>query len=78
MLCIDTFSSIFSNNGEGGRSVHRAVTQTGAVRRHMTTVDGINVELEWTSCNRENRRGILRTGQFDTAQRGFRTVSVSS
>ncbi len=56
---IDTFSSIFGNNSEGGWSVHCAVTQTRAVRCHMTTVNGINVELEWTSCSRENKRGIL-------------------
>lgn len=47
---IDTFSSVFSDDSKGGRSVHCAVAQTGTVRRHMTTVNGINVELERTSC----------------------------
>lgn len=48
-----TFSSVFSNNSERGRCVHSPMSQTGTVRCHMTTVNSINVELEWTSCSRE-------------------------
>lgn len=53
-----TFSSIFGNDGEGSRSVHRAVTQTRAVRCHMTAVNGVNIELEWTPCKRRKTRKL--------------------
>lgn len=49
-----TFSSIFCNYSESGWSVHGAVAQAGTVCCHMTTVNSINIELEWTSCNRES------------------------
>lgn len=48
-----TFSAVFSHNGECGQRVHSPVSQTGTKGRHVTTVNGIDVELERTSCSRE-------------------------
>lgn len=50
-LCV-TFSSVLSDDREGGRFVHHAVTQTRAVCIHMPTVNGIYIELQWTSCRK--------------------------
>lgn len=47
-LCV-TFSSILSDDCEGGRFVDHAVTQARAVCIHMSTVNGIYIELQWTS-----------------------------
>ena len=49
-----TCTSIFGDNGEFTWFIDNAVTETRTVGGHMTTVDSINVELEWTSCN-ENK-----------------------
>lgn len=57
-LCI-TFSSVLSDNCEGGRFVDHPVTQTRAVCIHMPAVDGIHIELQWTSC-----REILKQCHF--------------
>lgn len=50
-LCV-TFSSVLSDDCEGGRFVDHAVTQTRAVCIHVPTVNGIYIELQWTSCRK--------------------------
>ena len=39
------------------------MSQTRTVRSHMTAINGINVELEWTSCKRDNRTEDKRLDQ---------------
>lgn len=45
-----TFSCILGDNCEDCGLVNHAVTQTRSVSSHMTTVYGIDIELQRTSC----------------------------
>lgn len=44
-----TCTSIFGYYGEFCRFVDDSVTEAWTVSSHMTTVDGINMEFEWTT-----------------------------
>lgn len=44
-----TCTSIFGYYGEFCRFVDDSVTEAWTISSHMTTVDGINMEFEWTS-----------------------------
>lgn len=57
LVCVYiTFSSVLSDNCEGGGFVDHAVTQTRAVCIHMPAVNGIHIELQWTSCKGDIKR----------------------
>lgn len=65
-----TFFSVLGDDSEGGGFVHRAMAQTGTVRRHHGAVSGVHIELHGSSCG-GNQALILFHFSLFTSLFGF-------